>query len=218
MIIQILFLIIALSPPFALFSPVAQTWLSFAKVGWADSWQRDPGAGCWLTQNQDGLVPLQCTQRVPAFLKNSSNIPSQEKAKRWRLGVFVVSVNQRKILYLLQVRALPPCRPALAVIVLPLLSVEDLVDNRLFSTWKIEAVLLFVFPTAVFQWCATAAWESLKSPLFSHQRDRGRCVGLKSPSKDSWTWTWLPLCLFRVKAKSWSVLMKMTLQQRELKP
>lgn len=184
MIIQILFLIIALSPPFALFSAVAQTWLSFAKVGWADSWHRDPGAGCWLTQNQDGLVPLRCTQRVPAFLKNPSNIPSQEKEKRWRLGVFVVSVNQRKILYLLQVRALPPCRPALAVIVLPLLSVEDLVDNRLFSTWKIEAVLLFVFPTGVFQWqvCYSSLGELEESTVLTPERQR-KVRGLEKPFK-----------------------------------
>lgn len=61
-------------------------------------------------------------------------MPSQEKAKKMKVQGFVVSLNRRETPYLLWARASSPYSTALVMIILLLLSVEDFVDNRLFST------------------------------------------------------------------------------------
>lgn len=166
-----------------------------------------------------GKHPPRCAQRAPAFLENPPNVPSQEKAIKWRLGASLSVLTKQ--------RCRTFCRRGLRHPTALLwwwssflcFLWRTLLTRDFPPPEKQKHILCYSsFPLEFFNSrCATAARESLKSPLLSHHRDRERHVGLKSLSRDSWTWTWLPLCLFWMKAKSWSVLTKLVLQEREFK-
>lgn len=137
MIIWRLLLIVALPPPFALLSPVAQPRLSsFCDSGagwetvrrpgvWLVAHPRLGGAGPTLLPSKGSSLPGEASKH--AFLGESE----KKKMKAWG---FVVSVNHRETPYLLRARASSPGSAALATIILPLLSVEDFVSPP--EKWK----------------------------------------------------------------------------------